>query len=106
MRRFPRIALNNPVELRAGDSVILLDSARGNLSLGGLFVATQGPTPSGEVRLRIVASRPFETQGSVRHLISQGTPGVGIEFAQLPEGALRDLEQLIAELTRDGAPAA
>ncbi len=32
--------------------------------------------------------------------------GVGIEFAQLSAEARKDLEELIAELTREGAPAA
>ena len=106
IRRFPRIALDNPIELRSGDTVILLDSAKGNLSVGGLFVSTQGPTLSGEVRLRIRASHPFETQGFIRHLLNNGSKGVGIEFSDLPEATRKDLEQLIAELTRDGAPAA
>ncbi|HLK33339.1 MAG TPA: PilZ domain-containing protein [Terriglobales bacterium] len=106
IRRFPRILLTKPVELRSGDSVIFLESAQGNLSAGGLFVTTQGATPAGEVRLRIVASRPFETQGIVRHFMTEGSQGVGIEFSQLPEQARQDLELLISELTRDGAPAA
>lgn len=106
IRRFPRIALQKPVELRGGETVILLDNAQGNLSLGGLFVAAPGPLPSAEIRLRISAGQPFESQGTVRHLVKNGAGGVGIEFADLPKQARKDLEQLIAELTRDGAPAA
>jgi hypothetical protein len=106
IRRFPRIALDKPVEVRAGETVILLESARGNLSIGGLFVTTQGPTLSGEVRLRIGAGCSFESQGVIRHILSDGVKGVGIEFAELPESTRKDLERLIAELTRDGAPAA
>lgn len=106
MRRFPRIALQKPVELRGGETVIQLENAQGNLSLGGLFVSTSPPLPSGEVRLRISAGRPFESEGVVRHFASGRGCGVGIEFAALPENARWELEQLIAELTRDGAPAA
>jgi hypothetical protein len=103
MRRFPRIALDKAVELRGGQAVIALENAQGNLSLGGVFVAAPGALPSGEVHLRICGSRPFESRGTVRRLV-QG--GAGIEFAELPQAARRELEQLIAELTRDGAPAA
>jgi hypothetical protein len=106
IRRFPRIALDKPVELRAGEKVITVHNAKGNLSAGGLFVATDGPAPSGEVHLRINASRLFESQGMIRHVLNSGTRGVGIEFCALPEAARRELEQLIAELTREGAPAA
>lgn len=106
IRRYPRIALDKPVELRAGQTVILLESARGNLSVGGLFVTTEGPAPAGEVRLRIGSSQPFESWGVVRHFLNKGGRGVGIEFSELPEAARKNLEQLIAELTRDGAPAA
>lgn len=103
LRRFPRIALDKAVEVRGGEAVIMLENARGNLSIGGLFVTTGGPLPSGEIHLRICGSRPFESRGTVRHRV-QG--GAGIEFADLPEAARRELEQLIAELTRDGSPAA
>lgn len=106
IRRFPRILLNNPVEVRSDDTVILLDSARGNLSVGGLFVSTQGPTPSGSVYLRIAAQRPFESEGVVRHFVNNGCKGVGIEFTNLQDARRKDLEQLIAELTGGGAPAA
>ena len=106
IRRFPRIALDKPVELRGGGTVITIERARGNLSVGGLFLTTTGPVPAGEVRLRIAGTRPLELQGKVRHCLDSGAGGVGIEFAELPEQARAELEQLIAELTRDGAPAA
>ncbi len=106
IRRFPRIALDKPVELRSGETAIVLHSATGNLSLGGLFVATPEPAPRGEVRLRISATRPCESLGVIRHFLNDGAMGVGIEFAELPAQARQDLEELIAELTREGAPAA
>ena len=105
IRRFPRIALDKPVELRSGNTVILLESARGNLSAGGLFVTTQAPA-SGEVQLRIQGSQAFEVRGIIRHFLDNGATGVGIEFSDLSEPARKDLDQFIAELTRDGAPAA
>ena len=105
IRRFPRILMDKAVDLRIGDAAIHLDSAAGNLSVGGLYVQTEGPPAGSPVHLRIAASQPIELDGVIRYSKDNGERGLGIEF-MFVDGNRQDLYQLIAELTRDGAPPA
>ncbi|HZU45332.1 MAG TPA: PilZ domain-containing protein [Terriglobales bacterium] len=102
IRRFPRIVMNKAIELSAGDTAIHVNSAAGNLSIGGLFVETEGPPEGSPVHLRIEASRPVELDGVIRYCKQNGERGVGIEF-MLADSSRESLYQLIAELTKDGA---
>lgn len=105
IRRFPRIVMDKAVDLRAGDTSIHLDRAAGNLSVGGLFLKTEGPPAGSPVHLCIAGSRPVEFDGVIRYSKNNGERGLGIEFV-LPDENREKLYQLIAELTRDGAPPA
>jgi hypothetical protein len=105
IRRFPRIVMNKAIELSAGDTAIHLNDATGNLSIGGLFIETEGPPEGSPVHLRIEASRPVELDGVIRYCKKNGERGVGIEF-MLADANREGLYQLIAELTKDGAPPA
>jgi hypothetical protein len=97
--------MDKAVDLKAGDEAIHLDRAAGNLSVGGLFLTLEGPPAGSPVHLRIEASRPIELDGVIRYSKNNGERGVGIEF-MLADASRQDLYQLIAELTRDGAPPA
>jgi PilZ domain-containing protein len=105
IRRFPRIVMNKAIDLNAGNTAIHLDSAGGNLSIGGLYLETEGPPEGSPVHLRIEGSRPVELDGVIRYCKTDGERGVGIEF-MLADGNREGLYQLIAELTKDGAPPA
>jgi len=105
IRRFPRILMDKAVDLKVGDAAIHLDGAAGNLSVGGLFLKAEGPPAGSPVHLRIAASHPVELDGVIRYSKNNGERGLGIEFI-VADGSRQDLYQLIAELTRDGAPPA
>lgn len=102
IRRFPRIVMDKAVDLRTGDTAIHVNSADGNLSIGGLFIRTEGPPEGSPVHLRIAGSQPVELDGVIRYSKNNGERGLGIEFV-LADGHRENLYQLIAELTRDGA---
>lgn len=105
MRNFPRMRLDFPVELGLSGRAIRLPQSCGNLSAGGLFLDGQDLPEGTPVHVKISARQPFEAEGVIRYREGNGNSGIGIEFTDLSEAERRRLENLIAELTRKGAPA-
>lgn len=99
IRSFPRMSLQNPVELRVGTKSIRIQRAVGNLSVGGLFVNAEDLPVNAGVHVKIAAAHPFEAEGVVRFSEPQGG-GVGIEFTAITDANRKRLDELIAELTR------
>lgn len=97
LRSFPRMLLQNPVELRVGSRTIRIEKAMGNLSAGGLFVNAEGLPLNSAVHVKIAAARPFEAEGVVRETHASG---VGIEFTSITEANHKRLDELIAALTQ------
>lgn len=104
IRRFPRMSLGNPIELRVGDRTIRIEKPVGNLSVGGLFVHTEDLPVDTHVHVKIDALPPFEADGVVRFCEPHGE-GLGIEFTAVTEVDHKHLDELLAELTLKGVPA-
>lgn len=104
MRSFPRMMLLNPLELRLAKRAIRLKKARGNLSAGGLFVEGQDLPVGTSVVVKIGGPAPVEVEGVVRFREGNGHGGVGIEFTAVDQSERRHLDELIRDLTRQGAP--
>lgn len=106
MRQYPRTALDKPVELTIGEQQIKVENPANNVSAGGVFVRQPDLPTGARVLVKIpVNSHFFEAEGQIR----TGEPreaGAGIDFKNL-NGANREvLDELIAELTLKGLPAA
>lgn len=104
LRNFPRMVFDFPVELALPDRAVRLPRSRGNLSAGGLFLAGQDLPEGTPVHVKISARQPFEADGVIRYREGNGDSGIGIEFTELSDAERERLENLIAELTRNGAP--
>lgn len=101
-RSFPRMSLDQPIELEIGERAIRIDDSGNNLSVGGLFVRRADLPVGSPVLVRIFGRQLFEAQGQVCNSQS----GAGISFTAL-SGENRDaLEDLIEDLTLRGLPAA
>ena len=92
-RRAPRVAMEAEVGLETEDN--FYDGIIGDLSQGGVFVATHNAPPSGtRVQLKLsVNGVTFELQGIVRWMRTLGAssegipPGCGVQFIDLPDAA-------------------
>lgn len=103
--RFPRLLLDQPVELEIGKDTIRVDNPTNNVSIGGLFVR-RGQLPVGaRVHIRIAGNSPVEVDGQVQHS-EPSEFGAGIRFNSLSDHARAALNALIADLTRRGLAAA
>ena len=101
IRRFPRMSLGNPIDLRVGERTIRIENPVGNLSVGGLFVHTEDLPVDTHVHVKIDALHPIEADGVVRFCEPRGE-GLGIEFTAVTEANHKYLDELIAELTLKG----
>ena len=104
IRTSPRMQFRDPIELQAEGKTRRIEKAQANLSVGGLWVKSEPLPLHTPVHVRIDASHPFEADGVVR--FSDAEQGLGIQFVGLSKVNRKMLNQLIAELTRDGVPAA
>ena len=101
IRNCPRMLMSNSLEVRANGKAVRMKRVRGNLSATGIFVEGQDLPVGVRVRIRIASSRPVELDGIIRY---RDQRGIGIEFADVSDGIRKRLDQLIAELTNQGAP--
>lgn len=104
LRNFPRMVFDFPVELGFPDRALRLPHSHGNLSRGGLFLVGPDAPEGTPVRVKISAREPFEADGVIRYREGNGNSGIGIEFTALTDEERARLDDLIAELTRKGAP--
>ena len=104
LREYPRMVLHRPVELRVEKKAIKVKEA-GNLSMSGLYVEGEKLPVGTAVHVTVSSSPPVDVDGVVRYATDNGHPGVGIEFTHVTEANRKRLELLIAEITRQGAPA-
>jgi uncharacterized protein (TIGR02266 family) len=104
-----RVPLRIKVEYERLDD--FLDDYAANLSLGGMFVASDEPLPVGSrIRLRFrLPGRedPVETFGEVRWVVAPGDPtglasGMGVQFEALSPSDRRDVEGWLERSTREG----
>ena len=105
-RATTRIPIRVLVEYQRMDDFLADYSA--NISLGGMFIATDKPLDTGtrfRLRFRVPGrARPVETYGEVRWAIQPGTgmaPGMGIAFDELAPGERRAVEALLVEWERE-----
>ena len=104
-RSFPRMSLDQPVEIQLDGRTIRTQNPGNNLSVGGLFVS-RGDLPVGaHVRVRIAARRVFEADGQIRNCDPRAA-GVGIGFTSLSNASRDALYDLVEDLTLRGLPAA
>ena len=102
-RRYVRRSVRVPVDYSSGDAFFAEFAS--NINEGGLFIETDKPRPSGtEVSLHFNlpgSDRTVETHGIVVR-VSDGsdgsTPGMGIQFGDLPPDARQHINQLIRAL--------
>ncbi len=104
LREYPRMVLAKPVELRVEKKAIKMKEA-GNLSVSGLYVEGEKLPVGTAVHVTVSSSPPVDVDGVVRYAGDNGHPGVGIEFTHVTEANRKRLELLIADITRQGAPA-
>lgn len=98
MRRLPIRVL---VEYEALSE--FLEDYTANLSIGGMFIATETPLDMGtRFRLRFAVpgrARPIETVGEVRWCVQPGpgamNAGMGVQFDPLKPAEMRALERLM-----------
>ena len=102
-RRFERIATPKGLWVAWQHNTHQDVSRVRDLNAGGLFIATQTPTPQG-VTLTVLLSVP---EGEIRSqaVVRNVTPGegMGIEFKDMSAQDKNRLEKLIARLLRTGS---
>ena len=103
LREYPRMVLDNPVELRVEKKAVKMKDP-GNLSVGGLYLEGQKLPVGTLVHVTITSSPPVTVEGVVRYATDNGHPGVGIEFTRVTEANRRHLDKLIENITVKGAP--
>ena len=107
-RRAKRLHHEIPVAYRSVGS-FLTDWAT-NISQGGLFINTRKPLPVGtEVKVLVQlpgASFPCQLAGRVTRVTAYDNhanmvPGMGVEFTDVDDAKLRELEAFVERLRRD-----
>jgi len=120
-RRHPRIALRVPVEVSTIDPETDPRTGRpyfrecrelcGNLSTGGMFIASADPPgPGRRLLLRIHTpdgAPPIEAIARVawrKPEVGREQPGVGVEFLKPSEATRAAIERMLDSATSDGSP--
>ena len=99
--RFPVVASVKVTDIKSNQEIA---GSTSDLGLGGCYVDTMNPFPSGaKVKIRIERGRnSFEIQGHVVH--SQARMGMGIEFTGADPDDVRLFQDWMLELTRKIKP--
>ena len=97
VRRYPRVPLATPVEIRTGDASMLGKTE--NVSLGGLLVQCSGsfaPNTELDVLLNLPTGHSIRARCEVVHL--QPASRMGLRFLDLPEVSRQVMADFIREL--------
>jgi hypothetical protein len=94
--RLLRTSFVCPVKINKGGAWIYRDGVRGNLSLRGLFLASEHLSVDGVVHLPLFGAHRLEADGIVCHCDARGA---GIEFRGLSEEQSHHVYEFIADFT-------